>query len=105
MIHANALVGCYGNSMKSSNEDINDFSPVQKQAISWANAGLLLIVPVGMNFSAIRIKKYFGEHAWKMAAGQFNLDPNVLKRQWPLQGYSCLEYITRHEHNSSNAKE
>ena len=31
----------------------NDLSPCQRQAIMWTNAGILLIRPLGTNFSEI----------------------------------------------------
>ena len=34
----------------------NGLAPVRRQAITWTNAGLLSIRPLGTNFSEIRIK-------------------------------------------------
>ena len=35
---------------------VNDLSPSRRQAITWTNAGILLIRPLGTNFSEILIK-------------------------------------------------
>ena len=46
----------------------NDLSPGQRQAIIWTNAGILLIEPLGTNFSEILIKIYalsFRRYTWK----------------------------------------
>ena len=53
----------------------NGLSPDRRQAIIWTNAGILLIGPLGTNFSEILIEIHeisFQENAfenvWKMAA-------------------------------------
>ena len=40
------------------NDSDNGFSPYRRQAIIWANAGILLIGPLGTNFSEILIEIY-----------------------------------------------
>ena len=47
----------------------NGLSPGRRQAIIWTNAGILLIAPLGINFSKVLIiKDVFGYVVWKMAA-------------------------------------
>ena len=48
----------------------NGLSPGQRQAIIWTNAGILLIGPLGTNFSEILIiqENAFDNVAWKMVA-------------------------------------
>ena len=52
----------------------NDLTPSLRQAIIWTNAGLLLIGPLGTNFSEIWIKIYtalFKKLHLKMLPGKF----------------------------------
>ena len=63
----------------------NDLLPGRCQAIIWTNAGILLIVPLGTNFSEILIKTYtfsFKKMHLKMSSGKwrpFCLGLNVLR--------------------------
>ena len=65
----------------------NGLSPGWRQAIIWTNVGILLIGPLGTNFSEIWIKIYtfsFRKMYLKMSSGKwrsFCLSLNVLKRQ------------------------
>ena len=65
----------------------NGLSPVRRQAIIWTNAGILLILPLGTNFSEIliRIKTFsFKKIHLKKSSGKcrpFCLGLNVLT--WP----------------------
>ena len=65
----------------------NGLSPSRHQAIIWTNAGILLIGPLGTNFSEILIKVYtfsFTKMHLKMTSGKwrpFGLDLNVLTLQ------------------------
>ena len=43
----------------------NSLAPVRRQAIIWTDAGLLLLGPLGTNFSEIRIKIQFNLHSRK----------------------------------------
>ena len=43
----------------------NGLSPVRRQAIIWTNAGILLIEPLGINFSEILLKKIKQFHSEK----------------------------------------
>ena len=62
----------------------NGLSPSRRQAVIWTNAGILLIGPLGTNFSEILIKidKFsFKKMHFKMSSGKwrpFCLDLNVL---------------------------
>ena len=48
----------------------NGLSPVEHQAISWTNAGILLIGPLGTNFSEISIVySFIQENAFENVAG------------------------------------
>ena len=63
----------------------NDMSPGRRQAIIWINAGILLIGPLGTNFSDILIKIYifsFKKMHLKMSGDwePFCFDINVLKK-------------------------
>ena len=63
----------------------NGLSPGRRQAIIWANAGILLIGPLGTNFSEIVIELYrfsFKKIHLKMSSGKWRpscLGLNVLK--------------------------
>ena len=65
----------------------NSLAPVRRQAIIWTDAGLLLLGPLGTNFSEIRIKIQFEiyiqendyENVCKMAAILSRL---LLTRAW-----------------------
>ena len=62
----------------------NGLSPGRRQAISWTNAGILLIQTLGTNFSEISTeiqKFYLKKMHWKIASGKwrpFCLGLNVL---------------------------
>ena len=62
----------------------NGLAPARRQAIIWTNAGILLITPLGTNFSEILIEIYifsFKKMHWKMSSGKwrpFCLGLNVL---------------------------
>ena len=58
----------------------NGLSPVRRQAIIWTNAGILLIEPLGINFSEILLKK-------SNSFIQKNAFENVV---WPF----CLSVLT-----------
>ena len=63
----------------------NGLSPGRRQAIIWTNAGILLIGPLGTNFSEILIEMQifsFRKMHWKMSSAKwrsFCLGLNVLK--------------------------
>ena len=63
----------------------NDLSPGRRQAIIWTNAGILLIGPLGTNFSEIVIEIHtfsFKKTCFKLSSGKwrpFCLGLNVLK--------------------------
>ena len=63
---------------------VNGLSSGRRQAIIWTNAGILLIAPLGTNFSEILIKIYafsFNTMRLKMSSGKwrpFSLGLNVL---------------------------
>ena len=65
----------------------NGFSPGRRQAIIWTNVGILLIGPLGTNFSEILIEIYafsFKKRRFKMSSGKwrpFCLGLNVLINQ------------------------
>ena len=75
----------------------NDLSPGRRQAIIWTNAGILLIWPLGTNFSEILIEIHtflFKKMHLKMSSGKcrpFCLGLNVLNtgrtfwKQWELR--------------------
>ena len=64
----------------------NGLSPGRRQAIIWTNAGILLIGPLGTNFSEISIEIHtfsFKKMHFKMSSGKwqpFSLGLNVLRR-------------------------
>ena len=66
----------------------NGLSPGQRQAIIWTNAGILLIGPLGTNFSEILIKVYtfsFKKMHLKMSSGKWRpscLVLNELRAKW-----------------------
>ena len=73
----------------------NGVSPYRYQAIIWTNAGILLIVPLGTNFSEFLIEIMYSIHenalenaVWKMAA--ILSQPQCVKRH--LQS-KLAEYI------------
>ena len=67
----------------------NGLSPGRRQPIIWTNAGILLIEPLGRNFSEILIEIYtfsFKKIHLKMLSGKcrfFCLGLNVLKVKYP----------------------
>ena len=69
---------------------INGLSPDRRQAIIWINAEILLIGPLGTNFSEILIEIYalsFKKMHLKLSSGKwrpFCLGLNVLKISWSL---------------------
>ena len=74
----------------------NGLSPGQRQAIIWTNAGILLIGPMGINFSEILIKIHtfsFKKMHLKMLSGKcrpFCLVLNVLMNPASLHVHSTL---------------
>ena len=72
----------------------NGLVPGRHQAIIWTNAGILLIGPLGTNYSQILIEIHifsFKKMHWKMSSGkclQFCLGLNVLtlKGEWDFSG-------------------
>ena len=72
----------------------NGFSPVRRQAIIWSNAGILLIGPLGTNFSEILIEIHtfsFKKMHLKMLSGKwrpFCLCLNVL---------TCWDQVTAYD--------
>ena len=66
----------------------NGLSPGRRQAIIWTNAGILLIGPLGTNFSEMLIDIHtfsFKKIHLKLSSGKwrpFCLGLNVLKRSW-----------------------
>ena len=81
----------------------NGLSPGRRQAIIWTNAGILLIEPIGTNFSEILIgiKIFsFRKMGLKMSSAKwrpFCLGLNVLSREWRFSwssaGRRCSNYI------------
>ena len=85
----------------------NGLSPGRRQAIIWTNTGILLIGPLGTNFSEILIEiQTFSlkKIRLKMSSAKccsFRLGLNVL-RGWPsLLGYLQRKVWSTHHHNSS----
>ena len=72
----------------------NGSAPGRRQAIIWTNAGILLIWPLGTNFSEISIDVHtfsFQKIHFKMLSGKwrpFCLSFNVLTAWWRVEG-SC----------------
>ena len=72
----------------------NGLSPGRRQAITWTNVRLLLIGPLGTNFSEMLIEIHtfsFKKIHLKMSSGKwrpFCLGPNVLNEDW---GYCSLD--------------
>ena len=68
----------------------NGLSPGRRQAITWANDGILLIRPLGTNFSEILIEIHtfsFKKMRFKLSSGKwrpFYLGLNVLKIVYPI---------------------
>ena len=77
----------------------NGLSPGRRQAIIWTNAGLLLIGPLGINFSEILIEIHtfsFKKLHFKISSGKcrpFCLGLNVLRTSWTVG--SVAVYWTR----------
>ena len=71
----------------------NGLSPGRRQAIIWTNAGIMIIGPLGTNFSEIFIEIYtfsFKKMHLKMLSGKWQsscLGLNVLISQFPLFSY------------------
>ena len=69
----------------------NGLSPVRRQAIIWTNAEIMLIGPLGTNFSEILIEIFtfsFKKMRLKMSSGKWRpscLGLNVLKALWQFQ--------------------
>ena len=74
----------------------NGLSPGRRQAIIWTNAGIMLIGPLGTNFSEILIKIYtfwFKKMHLKMSSGKRQpscLGLNVLRRMRPKSELTIL---------------
>ena len=83
----------------------NGLSPGRRQAIIWTNAGILLIGPLGTNFSEILIKICtfsFKKMHLKMSSGKrrpFCLGLNVIFGVWVdrLTTTSSYSYVIRHQ--------
>ena len=79
----------------------NGLSPGRRQAIIWTYAGILLIGPLGTNFSGISIEVYtfsFKKMHLKMSSGKcrpFCLGLNVLTQYGLVQPYGII-YLTQH---------
>ena len=64
---------------------VNALAPGRRQAIIWTNAGMLLIEPIGTNFSEILVEIHissFKKMHFKMSSGKwrpFCLGPNMLR--------------------------
>ena len=77
----------------------NGLSPGQRQAIIWASAGILLIEPLGTNFSeiVIEIHKFaFKTMLLKMSSGKwrpFCLGLNVLTMLGALSYLECFSWL------------
>ena len=107
----------------------NGLSPGRRQAILWTNAGILLIGPLGTNFSEILIEIHvfsFKKMHLKMSSGKrrpFCLSLNVLTNkllinrdamilmwchhnewmsQWGQPGWGQMIYITSYNHGNMN---
>ena len=84
----------------------NGLSPGRRQAITWANDGILLIWPLGTNFSEILVEIQsfsFKKMHLKIPSGKwrpFCLGLNVLRAAYPhhLQGRAPLEPWCRRLH-------
>ena len=77
----------------------NGLSPDRRQAIIWTNAGILLIEPLGTNFSEILIWIQifsFKKMCLKMSSAKwrpFCLGLNVLRLQWRLLGHQAHVFV------------
>ena len=94
---------CIGNltMIGSGNGSDNGLSPGRRQAITWTNVGILLIGPLGTNFSEMLIEIHtfsFKKIHWKMSPGKwrpFSLSLNVLsvvfilQRHWKICHSQC----------------
>ena len=78
----------------------NGLSPCRRQAIIWTSAGILLIRPLGTNFSEILKQIYifsFKKMHLKMSSGKgqpFCLGVNVLMCWYAIQFHSYLHNVT-----------
>ena len=79
----------------------NGLSPDQRQAITWTNVGILLIRPLGTNFSEMLIEIHtflVKKIHFKMSSGKwrlFCLGLNVLSKHWTCYSTTTL-YCTFH---------
>ena len=87
----------------------NGLSPERRQAIIWTNAGILLIGPLGTNFSEILIEIYtfsFKKRHLKMSSGKwrpFCLGLNVLTH-WCLVIHACANESGHHGFRHNGVK-
>ena len=88
---------CVGNLTITGSD--NGLSPGRRQAIIWTNAGILLIGPLGTNFSEILIGIQtfsFKEMHLKMSSAKWRLFPLGLNElNWRLTISSEVEYYLR----------
>ena len=75
----------------------NSLPPGRRQAITWTNVGILLIGPLGTNFSEMSIEIHtfsFKKIHLKLSSGKwrpFQLGLNVSKNRWnPFVGRACM---------------
>ena len=81
----------------------NGLSPERRQAIIWTNAGILLIGPLGTNFSdiSIRIQTFSFKMHFKMSSAKwrpFCLGLNVLTST--VYGCPCAREVTQINHTN-----
>ena len=83
----------------------NDLSPERRQAIIWTNAGILLIGPLGTNFSEIFIEIHafsFKKMHFKMSSAKwrlFGLGLNVLiavSKRGPCRLTICVTWVNQY---------
>ena len=82
---------------------VNGLSPGRRQAITWTNAGILLIRPLGTNFSEIVIEIStfsFEKMRLKISSAKwrpFSLGLNVLTHRIPItHTYTCFGELVQH---------
>ena len=96
---------CVGN--LTINGSDNGLSPGGRQAITWTNVGILLIGPLGTNFSEMLIENYtflFKKINLKMSSGKWR--PSCLGHN-VLNSYSILTvwYLQIHYYSSWNGED
>ena len=91
----------------SINGSDNGLAPRRRQAIIWTNNGILLIGPLGTNFSEILIKMYtfsFKKMHLKILSGKwrpFCLGLNVLSRKLSLLTWGAVLYNNTQDRHKS----